>query len=80
MANRRLVERFLDTLPILGLDSISVQFFGVLRAALEAKGKRLADADLWIGAIARTHRATVVTGNTRHFDRIEGLELENWTT
>ena len=80
MANRRLVGRFLETLPILGLDSISAQFFGVLRATFEAKGKRLADADLWIGAIARAHRAAVVTANTRHFDRIEGLRLENWTT
>jgi tRNA(fMet)-specific endonuclease VapC len=80
MANRKLVARFLETLPILGLDSISAQFFGVLRAALEAKGKRLADADLWIGAIARAHRAAVVTSNTRHFARIAGLQLENWTT
>jgi tRNA(fMet)-specific endonuclease VapC len=80
MGNRKLIERFLETLPILGLDSINAQFFGVLRAALEAKGKRLADADLWIGAIARAHRAMVVTGNTRHFDRIAGLQLENWTT
>jgi tRNA(fMet)-specific endonuclease VapC len=80
MANKKLVERFLETLPILGLDSISAQFFGALRAALEGKGKRLADADLWIGAIARAHRATVVTGNTRHFDRIAGLQLENWAT
>ena len=78
IGNKSLVERFLETLPVLGLDSISAQFFGVLRAALEAKGKRLADADLWIGAIARAHRATVVTGNTRHFDRIPDLQLENW--
>ena len=80
LGNRSLVERFLETLPILGLDSISAQFFGVLRAALETKGKRLADADLWIAAIARAHRGTVVTGNIRHFDRIAGLPLENWTT
>ena len=78
IGNKSLVERFLETLPVLGLDSISAQFFGVLRAALEAKGKRLTDADLWIGAIARAHRATVVTGNTRHFDRIPDLQLENW--
>jgi tRNA(fMet)-specific endonuclease VapC len=79
IANRKLVERFLETLPVLGFDSIGAQFFGVLKAALEADGKRLADADLWIGAIARAQRATVVTGNTRHFDRIAGLQLENWT-
>lgn len=80
IGNKKLVERFLETLPILGLDIIAAQFFGVLKAALEAEGRRLADADLWIGATGRAHRATVVTGNTRHFDRIAGLQLENWTT
>ncbi len=80
IGNKKLVERFLETLPILGLDIIAAQFFGVLKAALEAEGNRLADADLWIGATGRAHRATVVTGNTRHFDRIAGLQLENWTT
>ena len=66
-------------MPILSFDSIAAQFFGVLKAALEAEGKRLADADLWIGAMARAHRATVVAGNTRHFERIAGVLLENWT-
>ena len=80
IGNKKLVERFLETLPILSLDIIAAQFFGVLKAALEAEGRRLADADLWIGATGRAHRATVVTGNTRHFDRIAGLQLENWTT
>ena len=78
LSNKVLVERFLDTLPLLGADSITSQFFGALKAALEAEGRRLADADLWIGAIARAHRATVVTGNTRHFSRITGVQLENW--
>ncbi|MDQ3621226.1 MAG: type II toxin-antitoxin system VapC family toxin [Verrucomicrobiota bacterium] len=76
--NRALVERFLDTLSVLVPDSITAQFFGALKAALESEGRRLADADLWIGAIARAHRAVVVTGNTRHFSRITGVQLENW--
>jgi tRNA(fMet)-specific endonuclease VapC len=78
IGNKRIVEHFLGTLAILGFDLIAAQFFGVLKAALEAEGKRLADADLWIGAIARAHRATVVTSNIRHFARIAGLQLEKW--
>jgi tRNA(fMet)-specific endonuclease VapC len=76
--NRELVERFLETLVVVGLDTYSVQFFGALKAQLELEGRRLADADLWIAGIARAHRAIVVTGNVKHFSRIPGVEIENW--
>ena len=55
LGNKDLVDRFLDTLSILGIDSVSAQFFGILKANLETAGNRLADADLWIGSIARAH-------------------------
>jgi tRNA(fMet)-specific endonuclease VapC len=38
----------------------------------------VADADLFIGAIAASKRATVVTGNTRHYNRIPGVIVEDW--
>jgi tRNA(fMet)-specific endonuclease VapC len=76
--NRSLVTSFLASLPVLGLDEASVQIFGEAKTLLERRGQRLADADLFIGAIAVVHRATVVTGNRRHYERIPGIALENW--
>ena len=76
--NRALVTSFLATLPVLGLDGASVQIFGEAKALLERQGQRLADADLFIGAIAVVQRATVVTGNRRHYERIPGVTVENW--
>jgi tRNA(fMet)-specific endonuclease VapC len=76
--NRALVTSFLATLPVLGLDDASVQIFGEAKALLERQGQRLADADLFIGAIAVVQRATVVTGNLRHYQRIPGVTVENW--
>ncbi|HEY6106177.1 MAG TPA: PIN domain-containing protein [Anaeromyxobacteraceae bacterium] len=76
--NRALVASFLATLPLLGLDEASVQIFGEAKALLERRGLRLADADLFIGAIAVVQRATVVTGNRRHYERIPGVAVENW--
>jgi tRNA(fMet)-specific endonuclease VapC len=78
LGNKHLVERFLETLPVLGPEIDASQFFGLLKADLESSGRRLADADLWIGAIARAQRAPVITGNTRHFARMQGVEIENW--
>jgi tRNA(fMet)-specific endonuclease VapC len=76
--NRGLAKSFLATLPILGLDEASAQIFGEAKAILEQRGQRLADADLFIGAIAVANRAIVVTGNRRHYERIPGVTLEDW--
>jgi len=76
--NRALVTSFLATLPVLGLDEASVQIFGEAKALLERQAQRLADADLFIGAIAVVQQATVVTGNRRHYERIPGVTVENW--
>ena len=76
--NRSVVTKFLTTLPILGLDEASVQIFGEAKALLERQGQRLADADLFIGAIAAARRGTVVTGNRRHYERIPGVSIEDW--
>ena len=46
--SKSIVERFLETLPVLGPNLLASQFFGVLKADLESSGKRLADADLWM--------------------------------
>lgn len=79
VGNRELVQQFLGSLPILDFDLRASEFFGIFRAELESRGQRLPDADLWIGAIARSRRATVITGNTRHFARL-GVGTENWLT
>ncbi|MEM9557632.1 MAG: type II toxin-antitoxin system VapC family toxin [Acidobacteriota bacterium] len=76
--NARAAAAFLSTLGILGLDQRSSFFFGQLKARLERAGQRLADADLLIAAIALAHDATVVTGNLRHFGRIDGLACSDW--
>jgi tRNA(fMet)-specific endonuclease VapC len=76
--NRAVVTSFLATLPVLGLDEASVQIFGEAKALLERRGQRLADADLFIGAIAVVQRAPVVTGNRRHYERIPGVTVEDW--
>ena len=76
--NRPVVRGFLSALPILGLDEVSVGIFAETKALLERQGQRLADADLFIGAIAIAHGAPVVTGNRRHYERIPGIAIEDW--
>lgn len=76
--NRLLVVRFLTTLDVVQLDPPSVEIFGRLKATLEGEGRRLADFDLLIAATALSRAAVLVTGNRRHYERIPGLEIEDW--
>ncbi|CAD5253956.1 Ribonuclease VapC (fragment) [Imperialibacter sp. EC-SDR9] len=39
---------------------------------------KLSDFDLLIGSTAIANKLTMVTQNTREFERLEGIELENW--
>lgn len=80
----RLAERVADLLlsagPILPFDAAAARHYGRLRAELEGSGRRLAEPDLQIAAIALSRDATLVTGNTRHFGRVPELRVENWLT
>ena len=76
--NVTVVTEFLATLPVLGLDLPAALEFGRRKAQLERAGMRVADADLLIAAIALARGASVVTGNRKHYERIEGLRTEDW--
>lgn len=53
--------------------------FGMVKAELEARGRRIDDMDVAIAAIALELGAAVATCNVKHFRRVEGLEVEDWS-
>ncbi len=77
--NAALVALLCESVEVLHSTGAIVERFGELKASLASKGERLADADLFVAATAMCHDALLVTGNSRHYDRIEGLELADWT-
>lgn len=77
-----LLER-IDTLipqqlPVLPFDESAAHRFGSLRAELERAGKAIGEADMRIASIALAHGLTVITANVRHFQRVAGLDVEDW--
>ena len=58
----------------------AVEFFGIYRAKPEASGIPLDDFDLILTACAMTNSLVLVTKNTKHFKRIEGLKTTDWTS
>jgi tRNA(fMet)-specific endonuclease VapC len=75
----RRVEQFLSEVPVLAFDVPADDGYGGIRAELEAAGAPIGSNDLLIAAHAHTLGATVVTANVGEFQRIRGLNVENWS-
>jgi tRNA(fMet)-specific endonuclease VapC len=65
-------------IPVLPLTSEVGERYGEIRSVLESSGRPIGNNDLWIAAHALTLRVVLVTNNTREFERIPDLELDNW--
>ncbi|MBQ9466736.1 MAG: PIN domain-containing protein [Muribaculaceae bacterium] len=68
----------IDYYTIVGIDGIA-DAFSFEKVRLESIGQIIEDFDLLIGISARENNLITVTNNTRHFCRIENLQIENWT-
>jgi len=62
-------------IEVIDLSEETISQYGKVKALLEKKGKRLDEFDLLIGATALTFKLTLVTRNTKHFNRIKNLKL-----
>ncbi|CAN5784678.1 type II toxin-antitoxin system VapC family toxin [soil metagenome] len=78
--NLATVERFCRPFESLPFDDSCAKTYGTLRADLRQRGQLIGPNDLMIAAIALTHELTLVTHNTREFERVPGLMLEDWET
>jgi tRNA(fMet)-specific endonuclease VapC len=76
--NHRLVERFLLAAPVLQTEERILKRFGKVKASLKRASNLMPDADIFIAAATLEKAEGLVTGNGRHFQRIEGLRLEDW--
>jgi tRNA(fMet)-specific endonuclease VapC len=69
-----------ELIPVVGLAPNTAEEYGHIRSQLEKNGNIIGGNDLWIAAHAITLKLTLVTNNTREFQRIGQLTLENWLT
>ena len=72
---RRLEAEVLPRLTVLPFDEEAARIYARLRADLERARIPLNEPDLQIAAVALSRNLRLLTGNGRHFRRIEGLEL-----
>ncbi|MDY7015418.1 MAG: type II toxin-antitoxin system VapC family toxin [Cyanobacteriota bacterium] len=71
-------DQLIQSLPVLPLRNNALRHFGELKAQLRRRGQPIADFDLAIASVALAENLILVTNNTRHYERIAELQLENW--
>jgi tRNA(fMet)-specific endonuclease VapC len=76
--NMETIERLLLSVEIVQTDVPILKRFGMIKAQLQKKGEPIADADILIASATLEKAEKLITGNTKHFERIPGLSLESW--
>jgi len=77
--NRPIIEDFVRHLDVMDWDTEAADQYGVIRAELEAAGTPIGAMDMMIAAHAKSIKAVLVTNNQKHFTKVKGLKIDNWT-
>jgi len=75
---RTKIEQIRSMLEIHPFDESAAAKYGIIRAQLEKKGLVICERDLQIASIALAKRLFVITHNTKEFNRVEKLRVEDW--
>ena len=76
--NSAALLQFLSILTVLPFDDLAAVEYGKICADLQRKGTPIGTMDMLIAAHARAEHMVLVTNNVREFERVSGLEIENW--
>lgn len=76
--NKKALDDFLTGVQILPIFR-ALDLYAKEKARLRRAGTPIDDFDLLIGVTSVVHKLVMVTNNTNHFERITGIELEDWT-
>lgn len=72
------LERLQSMIPVITPDAAVGERYGAIRAFLERAGTPIGNNDLWIAAHALSLGVTLISNNTREFERVPKLKLDNW--
>ena len=76
--NLGLLDELFANFESVFFDDDAARKYGEIRSDLARKGTPIGPNDLMIASIASVHEAVLVTHNTREFERVTGLKVEDW--
>ena len=74
----RLVHGFLDRMTVMPWDAAAADEYARARAHLERGGTPIGMFDTLVAGHALALKATLVTNNIKHFQKVKALKIENW--
>ena len=77
--NRQIYKQFYNFIKqnIVQINSC-FETYAIEKNRLKQKGQSIAEFDMLIGCSAIANDLIVVTRNTKHFERLKNIKLENW--
>ena len=75
---RRAIDLVLTQMTVLPWTSAAADIYGVIKSQNKRQGTPNGELDTQIAAHALAEDLILVTHNTRHFEKIPGLQLEDW--
>lgn len=75
---REAIQALIAQLTVLDFDGRDAEAAGQIRDELRRQGTPIGPYDNLIAAQARARGLVVVSGNTREYERVAGLRVENW--
>lgn len=76
--NEAFLENFIAPLSVTGFSVEAAKHAAKIRCQLRRQGTPIGAYDIQIAAIALAEEMILLTNNSKEFERIEGLKLENW--
>lgn len=77
LKNHKLIEQLINIITVLPIYD-AITNYEKEKARLRKLGTMISDLDLFIGCTAIENELIMVTENTTEFERISGINLENW--
>lgn len=74
-----LIDAFVSNVAVMPFDETCATHFGAVASGLAERGSPIGEFDALIAAHAVALELTLVTNNVKHFRRVSGLDVENWT-
>ena len=76
--NAESLAQFMSLIKVLPFTANAAKEYGRVCADLQRKGTPIGTMDMLIAAHAKSEGLTIVTHNTKEFERVDGLAVEDW--
>ena len=78
-ANIERLDAIAESFAVRNFNTVAALAAAKVRAQLESTGDGIGHPDQMLAGHAKAEKAILVTNNTKHFNQVHGLKIEDWT-